>query len=67
MALVAERVKLLDTENAFKIGPHIRQLEAQGKRVIGSTRTRSTSTSSSTGASTPASSPARGWPSGRSS
>ncbi len=34
MALVAERVKLLDTENAFKIGPHIRQLEAQGKRVI---------------------------------
>ena len=34
MALVAERVKLLDTENAFKIGPYIRQLEAQGKRVI---------------------------------
>jgi len=25
---------LIDTENAFKIGPHIRSLEEQGKRVI---------------------------------
>ncbi len=34
MALFAERVGLLDTENAFKIGPYIRQLEAAGKRII---------------------------------
>lgn len=34
MALFAARVGLLDTENAFKIGPYIRQLEAEGQRVI---------------------------------
>jgi aspartate aminotransferase len=34
MALIAQRVGLLDTENAFKIGPYIRQLEEQGRRVI---------------------------------
>ncbi len=34
MALLAQRVSLLDTENAFKVGPYIRQLEEQGKRVI---------------------------------
>ncbi len=34
MALFAERVGLIDTENAFKVGPYIRQLEEQGKRVI---------------------------------
>ena len=34
MALFAQRVGLLDTENAFKIGPYIRQIEEQGKRVI---------------------------------
>ena len=34
MALFARRVGLIDTENAFKVGPYIRQLEEQGKRVI---------------------------------
>jgi len=34
MALLAKRVGLIDTENAFKIGPYIRSIEEQGKRVI---------------------------------
>ncbi len=34
MALFAERVGRIDTENAFKIGPYIRQIEDQGQRVI---------------------------------
>jgi aspartate/methionine/tyrosine aminotransferase len=34
MALLAKRVEMLDTENAFKIGPYIRSIEDQGKRVI---------------------------------
>jgi len=34
MALFAERVRLIDTENAFKIGPCIQEVEAQGHRVI---------------------------------
>jgi aspartate/methionine/tyrosine aminotransferase len=34
VSLFAERVGLIDTENAFKVGPYIRQLEEQGKRVI---------------------------------
>ena len=34
MALLSKRVGLLDTENAFKIGPKIRAVEAQGKPVI---------------------------------
>jgi len=34
MALLAQRVGLLDTENAFKIGPQIRAIEEQGKKVI---------------------------------
>src|SRR3972149_8088406 len=34
MGLLAERVGLLDTENAFKIGPYIRAIEEQGKKVI---------------------------------
>jgi len=34
VALFAQRVGRLDTENAFKVGPYIRQLEEQGKRVI---------------------------------
>ncbi|MEI8189477.1 MAG: aminotransferase class I/II-fold pyridoxal phosphate-dependent enzyme, partial [candidate division NC10 bacterium] len=34
MALLAKRVGLIDTENAFKVGPYIRLLEEQGKRVI---------------------------------
>lgn len=34
MALFAQRVGLLDTENAFKVGPYIRRLEEQGKRVV---------------------------------
>ena len=32
--LLANRVELLDTENAFKIGPHIRSIEVSGQRVI---------------------------------
>lgn len=34
MALFSARTALLDTENAFKIGPHIREVEARGRRVI---------------------------------
>jgi aspartate/methionine/tyrosine aminotransferase len=34
MAVLAERIGLIDTENAFKVGPYIRELEAQGKRVV---------------------------------
>src|SRR4030065_2762684 len=34
MSLFAERVGFIDTENAFKIGPYIRAIEEQGKRVI---------------------------------
>jgi aspartate/methionine/tyrosine aminotransferase len=34
MTLLAKRVALLDTENAFKIGPYIRSIEEQGKSVI---------------------------------
>ncbi|HTU00547.1 MAG TPA: aminotransferase class I/II-fold pyridoxal phosphate-dependent enzyme, partial [Candidatus Sulfotelmatobacter sp.] len=34
MALLAERIRLIDTENAFKIGPQIREIEGQGKRVV---------------------------------
>ena len=34
MTLLAKRVGLIDTENAFKVGPYIRLLEEQGKRVI---------------------------------
>jgi aspartate aminotransferase len=34
MSLLSKRVGLLDTENAFKIGPYIRSIEEQGKPVI---------------------------------
>ena len=34
MALFADRLRLIDTENAFKIGPRIGELEAAGHRVI---------------------------------
>lgn len=34
MALFAKRSELIDTENAFKVGPYIRAIEEQGKRVI---------------------------------
>jgi len=34
MTLFAERVNRIDTENAFKVGPYIQQVEASGKRVI---------------------------------
>jgi aspartate/methionine/tyrosine aminotransferase len=34
MSLYADRTFLIDTENAFKIGPRIRGLEAQGNRVV---------------------------------
>jgi len=34
MDLFAKRAGLIDTENAFKIGPQIRAIEDQGKRVI---------------------------------
>jgi len=34
MGLFAKRTGLIDTENAFKIGPQIRAIEQQGKRVI---------------------------------
>jgi aspartate/methionine/tyrosine aminotransferase len=34
MSLFAERIELLGTENAFKLGPYIRQVEAQGHHVI---------------------------------
>ncbi len=32
--LLADRVSLIGTENAFKIGPHIQRVEAAGHRVI---------------------------------
>jgi aspartate/methionine/tyrosine aminotransferase len=34
MSLYADRTFLIDTENAFKIGPQIRALEAQGHKVV---------------------------------
>ncbi len=34
MAVLSKRIGLLDTENAFKIGPKIRAIEDQGKKVI---------------------------------
>jgi aspartate/methionine/tyrosine aminotransferase len=34
MALYSKRTGLIDTENAFKIGPQIRALEEQGKKVV---------------------------------
>ena len=34
MRVLSERVGLLDTENAFKIGPKIRAIEEQGGKVI---------------------------------
>ncbi|MEA2345346.1 MAG: hypothetical protein QOF63_3515 [Thermoanaerobaculia bacterium] len=34
MPLLAERASLIDSENAFKIGPCICELGAAGKRVI---------------------------------
>ena len=34
MALFADRVRLIDTENAFKVGPCITEVEAAGHRVI---------------------------------
>jgi len=34
MGLFSKRAGLIDTENAFKIGPQIRAIEEQGKRVI---------------------------------
>ncbi len=32
--LFARRISLIDTENAFKIGPHIKRIEDSGSRVI---------------------------------
>ncbi|HCY87687.1 MAG TPA: aspartate aminotransferase [Desulfobacteraceae bacterium] len=34
MALFADRTRMMGTENAFKIGPHIARVAAKGKRVI---------------------------------
>ena len=34
MALFADRIRLIDTENAFAVGPCIREVEADGHRVI---------------------------------
>jgi aspartate/methionine/tyrosine aminotransferase len=34
MSLIAERIALLGTENAFKLGRHIKEVEARGHRVI---------------------------------
>lgn len=34
MTLFAKRCELIDTENAFKVGPYIRSIEDRGKRVI---------------------------------
>lgn len=34
MVLFADRVRLIDTENAFKIGPYIKEVEATGTKVI---------------------------------
>ena len=33
-SLFSDRVQLIDTENAFKIGPHIKRIEDEGHRVI---------------------------------
>ena len=34
MGLFADRVQQLGTENAFRIGTHVKQIEAQGHHVI---------------------------------
>lgn len=34
MGLLVQRSELIDTENAFKIGPYIRASENQGKKVV---------------------------------
>jgi aspartate aminotransferase len=34
MGLLAKRAELIDTENAFKIGPYIKAIEDRGERVI---------------------------------
>ncbi len=34
MALYAERISTIGTENAFRIGPHIAGLESRGHRVV---------------------------------
>jgi aspartate/methionine/tyrosine aminotransferase len=34
MALYADRVALIDTENAFKVGPYIKEVEDAGHRVV---------------------------------
>ncbi|MFH0799721.1 MAG: aminotransferase class I/II-fold pyridoxal phosphate-dependent enzyme [Pseudomonadota bacterium] len=34
MSLYADRVGLIDTENAFKVGPYIKEVEDSGSRVI---------------------------------
>lgn len=34
MSLYADRTSLIDTENAFKVGPYIREVEEGGRRVI---------------------------------
>lgn len=34
MGLYADRVNRLDTENAFKVGPYIREVESKGHKVI---------------------------------
>jgi len=34
MSLFADRVSLIDTENAFKVGPYIKEVEDAGNRVI---------------------------------
>ena len=34
MELYSERFALIDTENAFKIGPHIARLESQGPQIV---------------------------------
>lgn len=34
MTRFADRMRRIDTENAFKIGPYIREVEAEGRRVI---------------------------------
>src|SRR4030042_5414436 len=34
MGLVSKRAGLIDTENAFKIGPQIRAIEEKGKKVV---------------------------------
>ena len=34
MPLFSERIRRIDTENAFKIGPHIVKVESMGKKVV---------------------------------